>query len=88
MVLVGSEQAGDTNAGVRTARYDILGLARELSLSEPLNVSEAITVFYIGQVIMTIYLFPPASSGAQSPFYASLGSVYSSISISYPGKVL
>jgi hypothetical protein len=88
MVLVGSEQADETNAGVRAARYDILGLARQLSLSEPFNVTEAITVFYIGVVIMTIYLFPLASSGAQSPFYASLGSDYSSISVSYPGEAL
>jgi hypothetical protein len=85
MVLVGSEQApGATNAGVRATRYDILGLARQFNLSKPLNVTEVITVFYIGVVIMTAYLFPLPSSGAQSPFYASLGSNYSSISISYP----
>jgi len=84
MVLVGSEQTDDANAGIRSSRYNIMALLGQLSISEPLNVTETIWVFYVGVVIMTGYLFSIGST--QSLLFASLGSNYSLISISYPGE--
>jgi hypothetical protein len=86
IVLVGSEKGDDSaNAGVRDARYNILGLAGPWSLSEPLNVTEAIIVFWTGVVITTGYLSPLLGT-QPSLLFSSLGSNYSSISISYPGE--
>jgi hypothetical protein len=86
VVIVGSERGDDAaNAGVRNARYNILGLPGPWSLSEPLNITEAIIVFWTGVVITTGYLSPLMGTG-QSLLFASLGSNYSSVSISYPGE--
>ena len=86
IVLMGSEQDDEVNAGIRSARLNILGFEGDLSLSEPLNITEVIRVFYTGVVIMTGTLFPLGSS--QSLLFASLGNNYSSISISYPGEAV
>jgi hypothetical protein len=87
IVLVGSEQGdGAANAGVRNARYNILGLPGPWSLTEPLNITEAIIVFWTGVVVTTGYLSPIFQVDTPSLLFSSLGSNYSSISIAYPGE--
>jgi hypothetical protein len=89
ITLVGSEQDNNANAGVRTSHYDILSLLSQVNTTEPLNVTQAIQVFYFAAVFVTGFLLPVNGVGKPSSpsiLLPSLRNNYSSISISYPGS--
>jgi hypothetical protein len=90
VVLVASEQSNTgSNAGLRsvTNKFASSSVISEVNSTQPLNISAAIQLFYLGVIAIT-EAFIPDFPGSESLLVASLGTNYSSITLSYgDGKI-
>jgi hypothetical protein len=82
MVLQGSEQESNANAGLRSSRHDFVSRLMELNPQEPLNVTEAVWTFYTAVAMLT-QIFIPMGSGETILSFSLSGTNYSSITIYY-----
>lgn len=90
LVLSASEQSNlGANAGLRsvTNKFVSPSVISQVNSTQPLNISEAIQLFYLGVIAIT-EAFIPDAPGSESLLVASLGTNYSSITLSYgDGKI-